>query len=212
MRNPVRSRPLSKNVKRLMAMAREEAEESGLYSVARSFTGREEEYCRLQGEIFREAVRKGYDLETFSELYMTSRLATEIDYSFFRPGEGEAVGLLMSHPANVVNTLYEVDRIVRSLDKGTDPVQAVMAVDWGNIQDGEGHVPPIDEGETAYAYWLGFIYRCECLVHEESSRMVYAAFPEQVMREVYTETDLTMSRALEICAGLDAMFVKDNVI
>ena len=41
--------------------------------------------------------------------------------------------------------------------------------------------------DLAYAYWLGFIYRCECLLHEESSRMVYGAFPELVMRRSYQE-------------------------
>ena len=40
---------------------------------------------------------------------------------------------------------------------------------------------------SSYAYWLGFIYRCECLLHEESSRMVYGAFSERIMRRAYRE-------------------------
>ena len=218
MRNPVRSKPLSKNVKRLMAMAREEAGESGLYSVARTFTGREEEYCRLQGGIFREAWRQGHGLESFSELFMTSRMATRIDYSFFRPGNEDMVSLMMGDPVNMVGTLYEVDRIVSSLDDGSDPVAAVMAVDWEHLPEGDGAIRPMEEGGAAYAYWLGYIYRCECLIHEESSRMVYGAFPEPVMRDIYREKwqalseELTMPAALEICAGLDQMFVKENVV
>ena len=69
--------------------------------------------------------------------------------------------------------------------------------------------------DLAYAYWLGFIYRCECLLHEESSRMVYGAFPELVMRRSYQELiksplgqyDLIDS-AMEICAGLDRLLVE----
>ena len=199
-----------------MAMAREEACESGLYSVPRSFADGEEEYCRLQGEIFREAVKKGHDLESFSEMFMTSRLATKIDYSFFRPGKVDAVGVMMGDPAMVVGTLYEVDRIVKNLEDGSDPGQAVMAVDWGHLRETEGATPTLDKSEAAYAFWLGFIYRCECLIHEESSRMVYGAFPEPVMRGVHEgkpsdETGLTMAKALEICTGLDAMFVKENI-
>ena len=43
----------------------------------------------------------------------------------------------------------------------------------------EYHVPqgePPDLSHMEYAYWLGFLYRCESLIHEESSHMVYGAF------------------------------------
>lgn len=69
--------------------------------------------------------------------------------------------------------------------------------------------------ELAYAYWLGYIYRCECLMHEESSRMVYGAVDEEFMRRAYTELlrspigelDLTSS-APEICSRLDRILVE----
>ena len=69
--------------------------------------------------------------------------------------------------------------------------------------------------ELAYAYWLGYIYRCECLLHEESSRMVYGAFSEKIMRKAYEElihspmgsADLTDS-AMEICSELDRLLVE----
>ena len=70
------------------------------------------------------------------------------------------------------------------------------------------------EGLTAeyeYAYWLGYIYRCECLLHVESSRMVYGAFPEGFMRETYGQMmagtgqyDIEAT-AQEICRRLDML-------
>ena len=69
--------------------------------------------------------------------------------------------------------------------------------------------------ELAYAYWLGYIYRCECLLHEESSRMVYGAFSEKIMRRAYRElckTDLgkrdLVDSAVEICGELDRLLVE----
>ena len=52
-------------------------------------------------------------------------------------------------------------------------------------------------------------------MHEESSRMVYGAFTEEIMREEYTkllesplgEKNLTDS-AIEICEGLDRFLVE----
>ena len=75
--------------------------------------------------------------------------------------------------------------------------------------------PNRDVDELAYAYWLGYIYRCECLLHEESSRMVYGAFQERVMRMAYEEllrsplgeADLVDS-AVEICMELDRLLVE----
>lgn len=66
-------------------------------------------------------------------------------------------------------------------------------------------------GEYEYAYWLGYIYRCECLLHVESSRMVYGAFPEDFMRETYsqlmagTEQYDIEATAQEICRRLDML-------
>ena len=218
MRNPAKSRPLSKNVKRLMAMAREAGGDTGMYSVARAFTGREEEFCRLQGEIFREAYRKGHDLESFSELFMTSQMATAFDHSFFRPdGENNGIPMMMGSPGDVVEVLYEIDRIVRDAAEGADPVKAVMEVErergWACLS--QPCTTPVGDGGGDYAYWLGYVYRCECLMHEESSRMVYGAFPEKVMRDVYLETgspgEVGLSGALEVCSGLDRRFTEENL-
>ena len=81
----------------------------------------------------------------------------------------------------------------------------------------EYHVP---QGESAdlsgmeYAYWLGFIYRCESLMHEESSHMVYGAFDEAFMWKYYqqylardiAQKDLAET-ALEICKDIDKILV-----
>lgn len=61
-----------------------------------------------------------------------------------------------------------------------------------------------------YAYWLGYIYRCECHMHDESSRMVYGAFGEGLMRDFYSqlafdEDVALMDCAPEICRRLDML-------
>ena len=63
-----------------------------------------------------------------------------------------------------------------------------------------------------YAYWLGYIYRCECHMHEESSRMVYGAFSEAIMRDFYGKLSLGQDTVLaecapEICRRLDDLLV-----
>ena len=63
-----------------------------------------------------------------------------------------------------------------------------------------------------YAYWLGYIYRCECHMHDESSRMVYGAFSESFMRDFYSNLSLDEDTALidcapEICRRLDMLLV-----
>ncbi len=81
----------------------------------------------------------------------------------------------------------------------------------------EYHVPqgePPDLSDMEYAYWLGFLYRCECLMHEESSHMVYGAFDEAFMWDYYrkylgsdmAQKDLAET-ALTICKEIDSILV-----
>lgn len=83
----------------------------------------------------------------------------------------------------------------------------------------EYHVPqgePPDLSHMEYAYWLGFLYRCESLIHEESSHMVYGAFDEVFMRRYYREylkedmarKDLAET-ALTICRDIDKKLVTE---
>ena len=69
--------------------------------------------------------------------------------------------------------------------------------------------------DLSYAYWLGFIYRCECLLHEESSRMVYGAFSEKIMKAAYDRlmasplaNEKLVDIAESICADLDRLLVE----
>ena len=83
----------------------------------------------------------------------------------------------------------------------------------------EYHVKPMQEvdlREMEYAYWLGFLYRCECLIHEESSHMVYGAFDEAFMWKYYQEylkSDLAekdlAETALTICNDIDHILVTE---
>ena len=68
--------------------------------------------------------------------------------------------------------------------------------------------------ELSYAFWLGYMYRYECLMHEESSRMVYGVFTEEIMRGAYRKLLLSplgnrdlVDSAEEICAELDRLLV-----
>ena len=69
--------------------------------------------------------------------------------------------------------------------------------------------------EYEYAYWLGYIYRYECLMHDESSRMVYGAFSEPFMRDTYAQLfagdagrDAVLAEcAEEICRRLDSLLI-----
>ena len=83
----------------------------------------------------------------------------------------------------------------------------------------EYHVPqgePADLSGMEYAYWLGFIYRCESLMHEESSHMVYGAFDEAFMWKYYqqyltreiAQKDLAET-ALTICEDIDHILVTE---
>ncbi len=83
----------------------------------------------------------------------------------------------------------------------------------------EYHVPQGESPDLShmeYAYWLGFLYRCESLIHEESSHMVYGAFDEAFMRRYYQEylkgdmvrKDLAET-ALSICREIDRKLVTE---
>jgi hypothetical protein len=129
--------------------------------------------------------------------------------------------LLLKNPETVVEALYWIDDIIeRAGDAENKSLLISKAYDAETLK-----LPPAlkelpeepnrDEDDLAYAYWLGYIYRCECLMHEESSRMVYGAFSEEIMREAYKkllespmgQRDLVDS-ALDICGELDRFLVE----
>ena len=121
-----------------------------------------------------------------------------------------------------------LNNIVSRLDKGKSANQAVVeaciredaASSPATIEVEVGQAPEeIDierlTDEYEYAYWLGYIYRYECLLHDESSRMVYGAFSEKFMRDTYEqmfagdagEGIALVECAEEICRRLDSLLI-----
>ena len=99
---------------------------------------------------------------------------------------------------------WETDRTRPDIDL-LEAISAALNADIEELAD-----------EYEYAYFLGYVYRYECLLHDESSRMVYGAFPEKILRNAYDRLafdGLLDSMALstsvsEICRQLDASLVE----
>lgn len=227
-RDPAKSRPLSANVRRLMRLARASPKNAQVIEVTRRFTVRDLAYCRKQGELFMEAASMGFAMNDFAPMFMTSQLAGIFDVSFSAANGMEndelanllRIPLLLKSPETIVEALYWIDDVVSKADDGQNK-SLLLSQAYGSERL---QLPPAlaalpeepnrNVDELTYAYWLGYIYRCECLLHEESSRMVYGAFDEALMRRAYEEllksplgqSDLSESAA-EICAELDRTLV-----
>lgn len=235
-KNPAKSRPLSANVRRLMTMAREAPQNPDVEKIGRRFTERDLAYCDMQGNVFMAAIDRGVPMEIFAPLYMTSQLAGVMDHSFSVAGGMETddlsgllqVPMLLKSPEMLVDVVVWLNNIVSRLDKGKSANQAVVEAcireDAASLPEAieveVGKVPEeIDIGsltdEYEYAYWLGYIYRYECLLHDESSRMVYGAFSEKFMRDTYEqmfagdagEGIALVECAEEICRRLDSLLI-----
>lgn len=235
-KNPAKARPLSANVRRLMTMAREAPMNPEVEKIDRRFTERDQAYCDMQGNIFMAAIDRGVPMEVFAPLYMTSQLAGVMDHSFSVAGGMETddlsgllqVPMLLKSPEMLVDVVIWLNNIVSRLDKGKSANQAVVeaciredaAAPPATIEVEVGQAPEeIDierlTDEYEYAYWLGYIYRYECLLHDESSRMVYGAFSEKFMRDTYEQMfagDAGEGIALaecaeEICRRLDSLLI-----
>ena len=235
-KNPAKARPLSANVRRLMTMAREAPMNPEVEKIDRRFTERDLAYCDMQGNIFMAAIDRGVPMEVFAPLYMTSQLAGVMDHSFSVAGGMETddlsgllqVPMLLKSPEMLVDVVIWLNNIVSRLDKGKSANQAVVEA-WiredaasspATIEVEVGQAPEeIDierlTDEYEYAYWLGYIYRYECLLHDESSRMVYGAFSEKFMRDTYEqmfagdagEGIALVECAEEICRRLDSLLI-----
>lgn len=227
-RDPARSRPLSANVKRMMWLERAAPRNTKVLNAERIWTENDYIYCHKQGQLFMEAAAMGFVMESFVPLYMNSQLAGVIDYNF-STSNGAGHGLcnllkipaLLQNPRSIIESLYWIEEILEAAEE-TDNKSMLLA----HAYEAEmKHTPkallelPENENsnidELSYAYWLGYIYRCECIMHDESSRMVYSAFSEQIMREAYENVvnSPMNSRNLsdcakEICADLDKLLVE----
>lgn len=228
-RNPAKSRPLSANVKRLMHLARAAPQNSSVIKVAKEFAERDLAYCHKQGNLFMEAASMGFSMEDFAPMFMNSQMAGVFDVSFSAANGMEndklsnilRVPILLKNPEAIVEALYWVDDIIsqaRMDDNKSLLLSQAYVADHLRLPPALKNLPEEpnrDVGALSYAYWLGFIYRCECLLHEESSRMVYGAFQEPIMREAYGQllqsplgqNDL-LDSATDICAVLDRLLVE----
>ena len=210
-KNPAKSRPLSANVKRLMRLARASPENEKVQKSGRQFSVKDLACCSKQGSLFMEAASMGFSMEDFAPLYMTSQVAGIFDV-YFSTSNGVdnndlfglmQVPMLLKSPETVVEALYWIDDIIERAQEGENKSLLVSrAYDAEKLR-----LPPALEAlpeepnrnvdDLAYAYWLGYIYRCECLMHEESSRMVYGAITEAIMREAYKKM-LELSRNIQL--------------
>jgi hypothetical protein len=226
-KNPARSRPLSANVKRLMKMARESPQNPDVEKIEREFTARDLAYCDMQGNIFMAAVDQDIPMDYFAPTFMNSQLAGVIDYSFSRAGGMEEddisnylrMPILLKSPSVIVDTVMWLDHIMTELNPGESANMAVVNALESNAEQKPKHPDPPTEkelqawvAEYEYAYWLGYIYRCECHMHDESSRMVYGAFNEGFMKEFYGKLSLDEDASIvecapEICKRLDALLI-----
>lgn len=233
-KNPARSRPLSSNVRRLMKMARESPLNPEVEKIERPFTARDLAYCDMQGNIFMAALDRGFSMEEFAPVYMNSQLAGVIDHSFSVVGGMETddvseflrIPVLLKSPQVIVDVVMWLNKVVSGIESGESAniavVQACLSegdqfeVAAEEISVLDNPRIPTDEKSLAdayeYAYWLGYIYRCECHMHDESSRMVYGAFSESFMRNFYDNLSLgdevaLMDCAQEICRRLDMLLI-----
>ena len=228
-RNPAKSRPLSANVKRLMRLARASPQNESVIKYQRPFSARDVAYCHKQGNLFMEAASMGFSMEDFAPRFMTSQLAGVFDVSFAAAGGMEndelsnllRIPMLLKSPETIVEALYWIDDINSHAEEGENKsllLSQAYGAELLRLPPALAELPEEPNrnvDELAYAYWLGFIYRCECLLHEESSRMVYGAFSEKIMHRAYralVKTNLgqrdLMDSAVDICGELDRFLVE----
>ena len=228
-KNPAKSRPLSANVLRMMRLSRASPEGKSVVRESRHFTAKDLACCSKQGDLFMEAASMGFAMDDFAPTFMTSQLAGVFDVNFsssaFIDNENLAdflqIPVLLKSPLLIVEALYWIDDIISKTDSEQNKSLALSeAYNAEKLK-----LPPAlaelpkeqnrDIDALSYAYWLGFIYRCECLLHDESSRMVYGAFPEDLMRMAYQKlisgplADSNLSDIAEnVCADLDRLLVE----
>ena len=142
-----------------------------------------------------EAASMGIDMEEFAPLFMTSQLAGVFDVSFSAACGIEndelsnllRIPILLKSPETIVEALYWIDDIISKAVDGENKsllLSQAYSAETLRLPSALANLPEEPNNnvdELAYAYWLGYIYRCECLLHEESSRMVYGAFSEQII-------------------------------
>lgn len=228
-KNPAKSRPLSANVKRLMRLSRAAPKNGKVVREKRHFTTKDLACCEKQGNLFMEAASMGFTMEDFAPLFMTSQLAGVFDASFSSSAVMEnenlanllQIPVLLKSPQLIVETLYWIDDIISHSEEGDNKslvLTEAYKAEKLKLPQALAELPEEPNrnvDDLAYAYWLGFIYRCECLLHEESSRMVYGAFDEGIMHAAYDQLlrspladENLVNIAESICTDLDRLLVE----
>ena len=237
--NPARSRPLSRNVVRLMKESRASPRNPKVIKAARKIGPKEIAYCEKQGDIFMTAVDYDIPISQFAELYMNSQVAGLLDVSFSQANGIESdeiadliqLPMLLESPELIVALVIWLNDLVRATEEDnstailralSSPATAPLApyipssstTTLNEVQFDDIQPPEVDQEVVKryeYAYWLGYIYRYECLLHEEASRMVFSVLDEPLMREMYGHLNLRdinlADCAPEICQRLDMMIV-----
>ena len=228
-KNPAKTRPLSANVKRLMRLSRAAPRNSEVTRETRHFTTKDLACCAKQGDLFMEAASMGFSMEEFAPLFMTSQMAGVFDASFSSSAVMDnenlsnllQIPVLLKSPELIVESLYWIDEIISRAQEGENKsllLTEAYRAEKLKLPQALAELPPEQNrniADLSYAYWLGFIYRCECLLHEESSRMVYGAFTEKIMRAAYDRlmasplADKNLVDIAEtICSDLDSLLVE----
>ena len=126
------------------------------------------------------------------------------------PAESTASGAAEAPSAQTAEAPAEPEATEQSAEEAAEPASALEEALPEEPEQPADLKALADDYE--YAYWLGYIYRCECHMHDESSRMVYGAFNERFMRSFYEKLAIDEDTALtdcapEICRRLDALLV-----
>ena len=226
-RDPAKSRPLSANVMRLMRLSRASPKNGQVVKFGRSAAVPDIFSCTKQGNLFMEAAAMGFSMRDFAPKFMTSQLAGIFDVAFSESNGADGNGLvsflqipmLLKSPELIVETLYWIDDVVERTKDPNKAAAIVTAYEADTMKLPEAlealpEEPNRNVDELSYAFWLGYMYRYECLMHEESSRMVYGVFTEEIMRGAYRKLLLSplgnrdlVDSAEEICAELDRLLV-----
>ena len=131
------------------------------------------------------------------------------------------IPVLLKSPELIVESLYWIDDIISRAQEGDNKsllITEAYQAERLKLPQALAELPAEQNrniADLSYAYWLGFIYRCECLLHEESSRMVYGAFTEKIMRAAYDRLmaspladENLVDIAETICSDLDRLLVE----
>jgi len=229
--DPLWSRELSENEKRLIWNERMMPENPDVRKITYNLPERDAVFCHKQGMVFMEAADQGMEMNIFAPMYMQSQLAGLIDHECRKMGNGInlfQIDVVMETPEIIVGLLFWFEDFRKKLIAGDIGAhillqEAAFMLESSNENlskmmkiPSEQEIALLGPGKTIelatpeqqnrhaeyleYAYWLGYIYRHESIIHEEDSRMVYYVFSEDVMHNWFFSRNEDVNR-LETEAG-----------